>query len=91
MGKYDIEWPKYPKETAEESYRSGYARGFHWNQKRDNYRPGGPWVMTPFEGAYQDPAFLARCEQSHINNKEWLRGFDAGLAAQTSKEAEGVI
>lgn len=65
-----------------DSYREGYRTGIVWDQKKDNYRPGGPWVLTLSMHGRDKPEYQARCEASELHARRWLMGFDEGLAAQ---------
>jgi len=65
---------------ASKAYQDGYLTGLFWT---DNYRPGGPWIMTSRHN--DKPDFIERCEQSKQENKEWLEGFDNGLKEQKAK------
>jgi hypothetical protein len=61
------------------NYIDGYHTGLKW---KDNYRPGGPYVMTT-SSRNDKPEFVERCRQSLQDNKDWLAGFDRGLADQS--------
>lgn len=69
--------------TESEAYHNGYDTGLNWNHP---WRPGGPWICGPALMPWQrredvDPQWIAYCEATRENNKQWLRGFDDGRAA----------
>lgn len=65
--------------TAEASYAEGYDRGLTWTAP---WQPGGPFVVTPGVDTHgRDPDWVAYCEATRENNREWLRGFADGRAA----------
>ena len=65
--------------TAEASYAEGCERGLAWTAA---WQPGGPFVVTPGVDTHgRDPDWIAYCEATRENNREWLRGFADGRAA----------
>ena len=67
------------------AYQDGFTSGckpkeFYTYNGRPN-RPGGPWVMHPYERDKEfNPDFYEKCQQSVQNNKDWHRGFDDARA-----------
>lgn len=87
FGIYPAASPGIP--TAEDSYADGLRTGRAWSR---TYRPGGPWVCTVGHGSTPaHPDWIAYCAATRENNREWLRGFDAGRAEARALPAAGEL
>ena len=69
-----------PLPSAEEAYEDGFKTGMAWDA---NYTPGGPWICK--ESYSQDIAWRNFCDQTKLNNSEWLRGWRDGCAHMEKK------
>lgn len=69
-------------QTAEASYKDGYQTGLKWDAP---WAPGGPWFthITPWEEQTKDKDWVAFCKATVENNREWVRGWQDGVRAQT--------
>ena len=70
-----------PLQSAEEAYAEGYATGLSWKYK---YAPGGPWVCRERRGS--DIAWNNFCDQTALNNSQWLRGWRDGRKASEQSD-----
>lgn len=64
--------------TPEQGYAEGYQVGLTW---RHAYRPGGPLIFM-VRSTDTDADWIAYCAKTVEINRQWLLGFDAGLAAK---------
>ena len=71
-----------PLQSAEEAYKDGYETGLTWGNL--NWVPGGPWICK--QGYTQDIAWKNFCDQTKLNNSEWLRGWSDGRKASEQSD-----
>jgi hypothetical protein len=69
------------KPMSIETYNEGYAIGKAWKQ---NWIPGGPWVMRPHLGRKDNPVFMEKCRQSQQDHDDWVKGWEAGKSQATT-------
>ena len=70
-----------PLQSAEEAYADGYETGLSWEHK---HFPGGPWVCRDHRGS--DINWSNFCDQTALNNSEWLRGWHNGRKASEKSD-----
>lgn len=70
--------------TAIAAYEDGFKSGQLWDSIKNPYVPGGPWICRSAFMHKTDSDWMAFCDATIENNREWLRGWHEGKASQKS-------
>jgi ribosome modulation factor len=72
-----------PIRTAEQSYKEGFEAGVTWDSK---WTPGGPFHYSA-SVMDRDSDWIAHCEATCENHREWMRGWREGKSVKDMHQA----